>query len=65
MELGMNDLKNKLSPMLKIIEQLDNQTVLALSGVAVILALIIGGLTDVLILVFGMWLGVALAKKLL
>ena len=61
----MNDLKNKLSPMLKIIEQLDNQTVLALSGVAVILALIIGGLTDVLILVFGMWLGVALAKKLL
>ena len=61
----MNDLKNKLSPMLKMIDQLDNQTVLALSGVLLILAFIMGGLEDVIAMVIGMWLGVALTKKLL
>ena len=61
----MNDFKTKLAPVLKMIEQLDNQTVMALTGVMLLLALVVGNVADLVAMVIGIWLGIAISKKLL
>lgn len=61
----MKDLKPKLEPVLKMIDQLDVQTVLAVSGVMMLLTVILGGIADVVALLAGVWIGVAIYRKLL
>ena len=61
----MKELKTKLAPVMKMIDQLDVQTVLAVSGVMFLLTLILGGVPDVIALISGIWIGVALYRKLL
>jgi hypothetical protein len=61
----MNDIKEKLAPMLKMIEQLDTQSVMAVCGVMLLLTAILGGFSDVIALVAGVWMGIAICKKML
>lgn len=61
----MIDVKSALEPVLKMIDQLDTQTVLALCGVMFLLTLILGGIADVIALLAGVWIGIAIFKKFL
>ena len=61
----MSDIKEKLAPMLKMIEQLDSQSVMAICGVMLLLTVIFGGIADVIVLVAGIWIGIAICKKML
>lgn len=61
----MKEVKGFLQPVLKMIDQLDNQTVLAICGVMFLLTILLGGLADAVALTAGIWIGVALSKKFL
>lgn len=61
----MKDLKRKLAPVLGMIDSLDSESVLAISGVLVIVCFIVGGLEDVIALLVGVWVGIAIFKKFL
>ncbi|MEC7030232.1 MAG: hypothetical protein VXW87_00995 [Pseudomonadota bacterium] len=61
----MKDLKEKLAPVLGMIDALDSEAVLAITGVLFILGFIIGGLEDVVAMVVGIWIGFAIFKKFL
>ena len=61
----MKDLKEKLAPVLGMIDSLDSESVLAISGVLLIVGFIIGGLEDVIAMIVGVWIGIAIFKKYL
>lgn len=61
----MSDLKSKLGPVLKMIEQLDTQTVIAICGVMFVLVSLLGGIADVVAWLAGVWAGMAICKKFL
>lgn len=61
----MKDLKDKLAPVLGMIDSLDSESVLAISGVLLIVGFIIGGLEDVIAMIVGVWIGIAIFKKYL
>lgn len=61
----MSDMKSILEPVLKMIDQLDNQTVLAICGVMLLVTALLGGIADVVALLSGVWAGIALFKKFL
>ena len=59
------DLKSMLAPVLKVVDQLDTQSVLAISGVMFVLTGLFGGFADVIALAIGVVMGFALYKKLM
>ncbi len=61
----MKDLKGKLAPVLGMIDSLDPESVLAISGVLLIIGLYVGGLEDVIAMLVGVWIGIAVFKKFL
>jgi|GEM_PF-5585450 hypothetical protein len=61
----MKEIKGALEPVLKMIDQLDNQTVLAICGIMLILTAVLGGIADVVALLSGVWIGIAVYKKFL
>ena len=63
--MNIKDIKQKLEPVMKIIDQLDSQAVLAVSGVCVLLTLMFGGFADVIALIIGVVIGFAIYKKFL
>jgi hypothetical protein len=60
----MKEVKKVLAPVIKAIDQLDKEAVLAIGGVLLLLALIFGGIADLLAMLIGMLVGMALYKKL-
>ena len=48
-----------------MIDSLDSESVLAISGVLLIVGFIIGGLEDVIAMIVGVWIGIAIFKKYL
>ena len=60
----MKEMKKVLAPVIKVIDQLDKEAVLAIGGVLLLLALIFGGIADLLAMLIGMLVGMALYKKL-
>ncbi len=61
----MKDIKGKLAPILQMIDSLDSEAVLAISGVFLIVGFVLGGIEDVIAMVAGIWMGIALYKKFL
>ena len=61
----MKDLKEKLAPVLGMIDSLDPESVLAISGVLLIIGFIVGGVEDVIAMFVGVWIGIAVFKKFL
>lgn len=60
----MKEVKKVLAPVIKAIDQLDKEAVLAIGGVLLLLALIFGGPADLLAMLIGVLVGMALYKKL-
>lgn len=61
----MKDIKAKLDPMFKILDQLDKEAILAIAGVMFLMTLILGGIADVFAMLVGVVIGIALYKKFL
>ena len=61
----MDDLKKRMIPVFKVIDQLDKEAVLAICGVMLLLTMILGGLADVFAMLVGCVAGIAIYKKFL
>ena len=59
------DFKKHFVPLLKMVDQLDKEAILALLGVFLLCALFIGGLEDAIMLIIGFAAGIAFFKKFL
>ena len=61
----MQDLKEKLAPLFKTIDEMDVPTVIAVTGIMALLTIIFGGWADFVALAVGVGLGVTLYRKFL
>ena len=61
----MKELKKKLGQALKFVDQLDLPSLLGISGLMLLLTLTFGGFADLIALLVGVLIGLALAKKIL
>jgi hypothetical protein len=59
----MKEVKKAMIPVIKIIDQLDKEAVLGITGVMLLLTIMLGGMIDVLAMAIGVFLGIALYKK--
>ncbi|MCP8352160.1 hypothetical protein [Candidatus Synchoanobacter obligatus] len=59
----MQDLKEKLAPLFKVIDEMDVPTVMAIAGIMALLTIIFGGFADFVALMLGVGLGFALYRK--
>lgn len=60
----MKDVKEKLAPIMKSVDQLDTEAVLAICGVLLLLSLILGGVADLIAMLIGVVMGMAVHKKI-
>ncbi len=62
-EFDMKEVKKAMVPIIRVIEQLDKEAVLGITGVMILLTVLLGGFIDVLAMTIGIFLGIALYKK--
>ena len=56
----MKEVKKAMIPIIKVIEQLDKEAVLGITGVMILLTVLLGGFIDVLAMAIGIFLGIAI-----